>query len=154
MLALEIEWPRGSRLFSLDHRDLDAELAVRKAQLAQAMAHVPATESDLADAELLQREAVRLDKTRVISREEAARKKYCRRWSAARVAEARTQVALAEAQIRQTEIAIERLTVTAPISGVVLQSDVRPGQYASAGLSRAADDLGERRSAACSRGYR
>ena len=123
----------GQRLFSLDHRDLDAELAVRKAQLAQAIAHVPTTESDLADAELLRRNAMRLDSTRVISKEEAERKQIAAGGARARLAEAKTQVTLAESQIRQTEVAIERLTVTAPISGVVLQKDVRPGQFAASG---------------------
>jgi len=123
----------GSKLFTLDHRDLDAELAMRKAQLAQAIAHVPTAEADRADAELLQREAVNLDRTRVISKEEAERKRISADGARAKVAEAKAQVALAEAQVRQTEVAIERLTVTAPITGVVLQSDVRPGQFASSG---------------------
>jgi RND family efflux transporter MFP subunit len=123
----------GQRLFCLDHRDLDAELAMRKAQLAQALAHVPTADSDLADAELLWRDAARLDTTRVISREEAERKKIAAAGARARLAEAKTQVALAEAQIRQTEVAVERLTVISPIDGEVLQSDVRPGQYAPSG---------------------
>ena len=123
----------GQRLFSLDHRDLDAELAVRKAQLGQSMAHVSTAETDLADAELLRRDAERLAGTRVISKEEAERKEIAANGARARLAEAKTQVTLAESQIRQTEVAIERLTVTAPISGVVLQSDVRPGQFASSG---------------------
>jgi len=123
----------GQRLFSLDHRDLDAELAVRKAQLAQAIAHVSTAESDLADAELLWRDAARLVATRVISKEEAERKQIAANGARARLAEAKTQVALVESQIRQTEVAIERLTVTAPISGVVLQKEVRAGQFASSG---------------------
>ena len=123
----------GQRLFSLDHRDLDAELAVRKAQLAQASAHVSTAETDLADAELLWRDAARLVATRVISKEEAERKQIAANGARARLAEAKTQVALVESQIRQTEVAIERLTVTAPISGVVLQKEVRAGQFASSG---------------------
>ena len=123
----------GQRLFSLDHRDLDAELAVRKAQWAQSIAHASTAETDLADAELLWRDAERLVTTRVISKEEAERKQIAANGARARLVEAKTQVALAESQIRQTEVAIERLTVTAPISGVVLQSDVRPGQFASSG---------------------
>jgi HlyD family secretion protein len=123
----------GQRLFSLDNRDLDAELGVRKAQLAQAIAHVSTAETDLADAELLWRDAARLVSTRVISKEEAERKQIAANGARARLAESKTLVALAESQIRQTEVAIERLTVTAPISGVVLQKDVRAGQFASSG---------------------
>ena len=40
---------------------------------------------------------------------------------------------LAEAQVQQTEVDTERLTVRSPISGDVLQSDVRIGQYAETG---------------------
>ncbi len=40
---------------------------------------------------------------------------------------------LAEAQVNQTQVNIARLVVTAPIKGQVLQSDVRPGQYAPSG---------------------
>jgi multidrug resistance efflux pump len=46
---------------------------------------------------------------------------------------ARTQVALAEAQVRRVATDIERLTMRAPLDGVVLQSNVRPGQFAATG---------------------
>jgi RND family efflux transporter MFP subunit len=133
----------GQPLFSLDHRDLDAELAMRQAQLAQAVAHVPSTAADAADADLLQRDALRLDQARVISKEDAERKRIALDGARARLAEARAQVTLAEAQVRQTQVAIERLTISSPITGVVLQSDVRPGQYASSGpLAKALMMLG------------
>ncbi len=46
---------------------------------------------------------------------------------------ARTQVALAESQVKRVATDIERLTMRAPIDGVVLQSNVRPGQFAQTG---------------------
>jgi HlyD family secretion protein len=46
---------------------------------------------------------------------------------------ARSEVAQAEAGVRQLEINIDRLTVRAPMDGVILQNKVRLGQYASAG---------------------
>jgi multidrug efflux pump subunit AcrA (membrane-fusion protein) len=51
----------GDKLFSLDDRDLRAQLEVRKAQLAQARASVESARASLADAELLDREAQRLN---------------------------------------------------------------------------------------------
>lgn len=46
---------------------------------------------------------------------------------------AAAQVDLAEGRVKRAETEIERLTMRAPIDGVVLQSDVRPGQYAQVG---------------------
>ena len=46
---------------------------------------------------------------------------------------ARTQVAQAEAAVRQDEVNIERLTTRAPIDGTILQNKVRLGQYAQCG---------------------
>jgi multidrug resistance efflux pump len=46
---------------------------------------------------------------------------------------ARSQVALAEAQVKRVTVDIERLTMRAPVTGVVLQSNVRAGQYAQTG---------------------
>jgi HlyD family secretion protein len=123
----------GQPLFALDDRDLRAELAVRRAQVAQAQAHVSAAEADLADAELLRANAARLDRERVISLEEGRRKAIAADGARARLEEARAQVALAEAQVHQTEVNLQRLTVTAPLKGTVLQSDVRLGQYAASG---------------------
>ena len=123
----------GQPLFRLDDRDLQAELLMRRAALESARAHVPVTEADLADAELLRVHAVQLTREKVISSEEGDRKVISANGARARLAEARAAVTLAEAQVKQTEVNIARLTVTAPISGQVLQSDVRPGQYAASG---------------------
>jgi multidrug resistance efflux pump len=48
-----------------------------------------------------------------------------------RVAEA--EVAQAQSQIERTQADLDRLTVTAPIAGRILQCKVRPGEYAQAG---------------------
>lgn len=47
---------------------------------------------------------------------------------------ARAQVAQAAAAVRQNEINIDRLTVRAPADGMIMQSKVRLGQYAQAGV--------------------
>jgi multidrug resistance efflux pump len=49
------------------------------------------------------------------------------------VAVARAEVAQAERQVERSRTDIARMTVTAPINGVVLQSKVRTGEYAQAG---------------------
>jgi len=45
------------------------------------------------------------------------------------VAVADAQVKMAQAQLRQTETELDRLTVTSPVRGRVLQKNVRPGEY-------------------------
>jgi RND family efflux transporter MFP subunit len=124
----------GERLFSLDDRDLQAELKVEKARLVQARANVQSAKASLADAELLYREAQRLDKSAVLSKEEVARKLIAYQKATADLQAAEAQVGLEESLIHQVEVNIERLTVTSPIDGQVLQSKVRLGQYAPTGL--------------------
>jgi len=51
------------------------------------------------------------------------------------VAVARSEVAQAEAQVKQATTNIERLTMTAPMDGIVLQKKVRVGQFAQCGPS-------------------
>src|SRR5439155_25437422 len=43
---------------------------------------------------------------------------------------AHAEVAEAERQMQRVQTAIERMTVTAPIAGEILQCKVRPGEYA------------------------
>ena len=47
---------------------------------------------------------------------------------------ARTEVAEAEAQVKATEVNIERLTVRAPIDGEILKLNVRLGEFAQTGV--------------------
>src|SRR5262250_2445844 len=49
------------------------------------------------------------------------------------IAVAKSEVAQAEAQVKMAETNIDRLTVRAPIAGVILQNKVRLGQYAQCG---------------------
>src|SRR5262249_23261182 len=46
---------------------------------------------------------------------------------------ARAEVKAAEAQVRRIETDVARLTMRAPVAGAVLQSNVRPGEYAQSG---------------------
>ena len=117
----------------MDDRALQAELRTRRAQFNEARAKVVTAECDFSDTELLNREAARLGRSAVISKEEAQRKQIAQDGARSRLEEAKAAVELAEAQVQQSEVDIERLTVRSPITGDVLQSDVRVGQYAETG---------------------
>jgi multidrug resistance efflux pump len=163
--------PRGAPLFSLDDRDLKAELALRMTNLEvarsrlarlehaprpeeipQAEAKVREAEADLADAQNQQRLIESVVDKRAIREEDVLRRREATRGALARLDEARAALALlqagtwvddlavaraevanAEAQVRRVEADLERLTMRAPITGEVLQLNVRVGEYAQAG---------------------
>jgi RND family efflux transporter MFP subunit len=105
-------------LFSLDDRDIKAEIGVREAQLEKAKAQ-------LNDAET-QRDIYRTVKDlRAITKGE-----LLKRESAVSVAEAGVAEALALLTASQTTL--ERMTVRSPISGDILQVKARIGEFAAA----------------------
>jgi multidrug resistance efflux pump len=162
---------RGQRLFTLDDRDLRAELALRRTALEVAQArldrlrNLPRPE-DIPPAEAKVREARELladtqvqfrlmdgvrDK-RAIREEDLARRRIAVAAAQARLDEAdanlkllqagswdsdikiaQAEVAQAHSQIERTQADLDRLTVTAPIAGRILQCKVRLGEFAQAG---------------------
>jgi HlyD family secretion protein len=161
----------GQRLFSLDDRDLRAELQVRQSELRVAQsqleklgrlprpeevppaeARVEEAEANFTDASIQLKLIESVSDRRAIREEELQRRRLAAKAAEAKLAEekaqlsllkagawqrdleiARTQVALAEARVKSTETDIERLTMSAPVDGVILQSNVRLGQFAPTG---------------------
>jgi HlyD family secretion protein len=162
---------KGQRLFSLDDRELTADLGVKKAALAGAEARLrkleqeprpeelPAAEAKVAEAAALLADAqvqVRLIESvtdrRAVKEEDVERRRLNYQASAARLEQAkrdlallkagtwgpdleiaRADVAQAAAAVRQDEINISRLTIAAPVDGTIVQNKVRLGQYAQCG---------------------
>lgn len=162
---------KGARLFSLDDRDLEAELALRQSALALAetklekLAMSPRPE-DLPPAEAKVREAEQLyqdaavqlnliesvrDK-RAIRDEDLQRRRLAVKAAEARLDGAKAELALLKAgtwkpdldiaraevgearrQVERVEADLNRLVVTAPIDGEILQCKVHAGEYAQAG---------------------
>lgn len=125
----------------------------RPEEVPPAEARVQEAEASLADMkqQLALMESV-TDK-RAISREELSRRRFAVQTAEARFAEARAQlgllkagawkadidiataeVAAAQAQVKASEIDLERLTVRAPVEGQVLQVKVRAGEFAQTGV--------------------
>lgn len=162
---------QGDPLFSIDARQLKAELAVRQAALASAQQQVARLESlprieDVPPAEARVAEAqANLDDTksqlnkmeavadrRAISEEEFTRRRNAVAGAEARLAEAKASLALlkagawkpdleiaranvasAKAQVDQIQTELERLVVKAPVTGQILQANIRVGEFAQAG---------------------
>jgi HlyD family secretion protein len=161
----------GQKLFSLDDRDLQADLRVKQAALEGAEAKlkkleeepraedIPPTEAkvreevaNLADAEVQMKLIESVTDRRAVREEDVERRRIAYEAAQAHLSEAQSQLALlkagawrpdvlvaradralAEAQLKQVQTDIERLTMTAPIDGIILQKRVRVGQFAQCG---------------------
>lgn len=110
----------GDPLFTIDDRELKAELNLRSAELRVA-------EAGLADAKNNLVLAERVGDKRAISVEELDRRRF-----AVQIAEAK--VAQAQASIKFTETDLDRLTVRTPVDSQVLQVKVRVGEFAPTGV--------------------
>lgn len=111
---------KGAQLFALDQREADAQVETLEASLSAAKIQA----QDAADQYGLV--AAMKDK-RAVSKDDFNRRKHARDLGEARVREI-------AAQLSQARTNRDRLTVRAPIAGQVLEVNVRPGEYASAGV--------------------
>jgi HlyD family secretion protein len=119
----------GQALFTLDDRELKAQLAVNQANMQVA----DATLWKLAD-QLKRLQGV--NDPRAVSQDEVRTKEN-------EVSVAIAQLQAAQAQVAQNKVSIERLTIRAPRTGTILQVNIRSGEYASATPKNAAMVLGD-----------
>jgi len=124
----------GTPLFRLDDRETLADLASRRADLAKAKAAVGEAEAELTNAKTLMHLADNISDPRAISTEELDRRRNASLIAQSRLQSARAQVLQAEAGVNAVETTLERLVIKAPVSGEVLQVNVRPGEFAAAGI--------------------
>jgi RND family efflux transporter MFP subunit len=124
----------GQVLFRLDNREALAELAVRKANIAKAKALVGETEASVIDSRTLLHLVESVTDKRAVSTEEVDRRRNAHLLSKARLESAKAQVLQAEAELAATQTTLDRLIVRAPVGGEVLQVNIRPGEFAQAGL--------------------
>lgn len=120
---------RGQPLFTIDGRELEAQLQVHQANASVALAQVQRLEDQLARLKSVH-------DPRAVSREEVTTKVHD-------VAVGRAQHQAAQAHVAQSEALLRRLTVLAPRAGTILQVNVRVGEYASATPKTAAMVMGD-----------
>ena len=123
----------GVVLFTIDDREAQANLGVRRADLERAKALVLEVSAGLADAQTLQRLAESVTDRRAISTEELERRRNAVLIARARLDSAKAQVQQAESQLTAAQITLDRLIVRAPMDGEILQVNIRPGEFAMAG---------------------
>jgi multidrug resistance efflux pump len=71
--------------------------------------------------------------SRAVSKDELERKRFAVQIQEAKLAQAQADVQSAEAQVKSTQIEMDRRVVKAPVDGELLQVKVRLGEYAPAG---------------------
>ena len=111
----------GDPLFSLDDRKQRADLAVREAAVLEAEAYLRDLQAQL-------QIAVNVKDPRAISIDDLNKRRFAVQSADARVASARTEVGAAQVEI-------DRLTVRASVNGEILQLNIRPGEFASSGVT-------------------
>lgn len=119
-VAVGDEVKRGVPLFTLDQREVDAQIATLEATLA-------ASRVQAADAHMQYALIASVKDKRAVARDEVNRRQFAKQLAQARVKEI-------EAQLQQAKITKQRLMIVAPIDGRVLELNVRPGEYAAAGV--------------------
>jgi HlyD family secretion protein len=123
----------GAPLFKVDDRDLQAELEVRKAAVKSAAANVATADATLADVKNQLDLWQAVTDSRAVSKDELERKRFAVQIQTAKLAQAQAEAQSAEAQVKSTQIEMDRRVVKAPVDGELLQVKVRLGEYAPAG---------------------
>jgi HlyD family secretion protein len=122
--AINVNWGEkvaaGATLFTIDDRDIQAQLLPADAKVKQA-------EADLAKTKNLLQVAGGLAIGRSISKVEMENRRYD-------VAIKQAALAAAKAEVGQLKIEIARHTVKAPVAGSVLQINTRVGEFAQSGV--------------------
>ena len=162
---------KGARLFTLDNRDLQAELLLRRTSVELSRKKLMRLDQSprpeevpLLEARVREAEAARTDvqnqlrliesvsDKRAIREEDVLKRREAVNVAEAKLDEAKASLALlqagtwspdreitqaefdnAEAQVRRVEADLERLTMRAPITGTILQLNVRAGEFAAVG---------------------
>jgi RND family efflux transporter MFP subunit len=120
---------KDDSLFTIDDRDTKAQLELAQAKLKSAQAAYTDKQNQLALYEGVS------DK-RAISKDDLTRRR-----DAAQIASAEVQEAQANVKVLQTTL--DRLTVKSPIDGTILKVNVRQGEYAQGGGSKALMTVGK-----------
>jgi RND family efflux transporter MFP subunit len=121
-------------LFRLDDREAVADLALRRADLLKAKAAVGEAQAELTNVKTLQHLAENITDPRAISLEELDRRRNATLIAQSKLQSARAQVLQAEAVVAAVQTTLDRLEIRAPVSGEVLQVNVRPGEFSAAGV--------------------
>lgn len=121
----------GDELLQLDDRELSASLLKQKAAVGVAEAERIVAQAQLAKVQDMLDRLKSVPDQRAISQDDLRNRTNDVLVAKAQQQAAEAQLASAKADVNQTELLIERLTVKAPRAGTILQVNIRAGEYAS-----------------------
>lgn len=133
----------GTPLFQLDDRDLRAQLATREAAIPPLRAQIDEQRFRVEDLDAQWRRLHDVHDQRAVSEDDVQRAWYA--LEMAKRARQRLEASLAQAIAQRDEVTSlrERLTVRAPRAGMLLQVNVRAGEYAAPTTGEALMLLGD-----------
>jgi len=130
-------------LLKLDDRDLEADKLSNQAQQQISRAQITVSEAQLAKLESqLQRLSAVTDR-RAVSQDELENSRQDVAVSKAQLVAAKAQLTVSENALKRINLLIERLTIRAPRVGMIIQVNVRAGEYAATSPKTPAMILGE-----------
>lgn len=124
---------KGQPLFVIDQRDARAAVAEAEARVASLSRSIATAQTTLANARRQLSLYQQVQDSRAVSEQEVITRDNTVRDAEAQLALVRAQYREAQASLQSARVTLDRHTVRAPISGEILQVEVRPGQYATAG---------------------
>jgi HlyD family secretion protein len=134
---------KGQPLMKLDDRDLRAEQLSTQASREISLAQITVSEAQLAKlaSQLTRLEAV--TDSRAVSRDDLENRRQDVAVARAQLVAAQAQLAASETSLQRLALLIERLTVSAPRDGTIIQVNVRAGEYAATSPKSPTMILGE-----------
>ena len=120
----------GDTIIQLDDRESRARLNTLRAQIEALRAGLKADRVMQADAADQFARAAQLAKANVISVDERKRREFATQNWDARIAKSEADIAAMDAQLQQSQTELDVLTIRAPRDGMILQVNVRAGEFA------------------------
>ncbi len=123
----------GKPLFQLDDRALRAQLLTREAAIPTSQARIAEQAAKVEDLRIQYLRLKNIKDQRAVSDDTMKRTWYAYQGAKRGLGRARAELNQAKAQREETKRLLDRLTVTAPREGTVLQVNIRSGEYAMPG---------------------
>jgi len=124
---------KGDLLAVLEHNDIDAQLASRRAMIARAQADVLEADADLDEKVRRAKRAERLAQRLSISIEEKDQNDSAVRRAEAKMASLRATIELQQQMVKETEVTLENMFIRAPFDGTIVKKDAEIGEMITGG---------------------
>lgn len=125
---------QGDKLFLIDDRELKANLQVKEASLVQAEGALEEAKASLQDYETRFKLVQNVTDRRALSVDDFEQRKNAVLLYKAKLVSAKAEILAAQAALQAARTDLDRLLVRAPVDCMVLQVNIRPGEYAQTGV--------------------